>query len=85
LAEIFTTFLKLKNFSLQYGAICDKIGVLIFESEELIMRVGFTLRCEVCKEENYISKKNKRNTPDRIEANKYCPRCRKSTAHKEKK
>ena len=49
------------------------------------MRVGFTLRCEVCKEENYISKKNKRNTPDRLEANKYCPRCRKSTAHKEKK
>lgn len=49
------------------------------------MRVGFTLRCEVCKEENYISKKNKRNTPDRLEANKYCPRCRKSTPHKEKK
>ena len=58
---------------------------LIFESEEFRMRVGFTLRCEVCKEENYISKKNKRNTPDRLEANKYCPRCRKSTAHKEKK
>ena len=59
--------------------------VLIFESEEFKMRVGFTLRCEVCKEENYISKKNKRNTPDRLEANKYCPRCRKSTPHKEKK
>jgi len=49
------------------------------------MRVGFTLKCGVCGEENYISKKNKRNTPDRLEANKYCSRCRKSTPHKEKK
>jgi len=48
------------------------------------MRTKFTLRCETCKMENYISKKNKRNTLDRLEANKYCPKCRKSTAHKEK-
>jgi len=49
------------------------------------MRTKFTLRCETCKMENYISKKNKRNTPDRLEVNKYCPKCRKSTPHKEKK
>ena len=36
-----------------------------------------------CKERNYITKKNRRNTPDRLELNKYCPRCRKSTAHRE--
>ena len=49
------------------------------------MRVNLTLKCTVCGEENYISKKNKRNNPERIEMNKYCQRCRKSTAHREKK
>ncbi len=48
------------------------------------MRVNLTLKCTVCGEENYISKKNKRNNPERLEMNKYCPRCRKSTAHREK-
>lgn len=28
--------------------------------------------------------KNKRNTPDRLEQKKYCPRCKKATIHKEK-
>ena len=49
------------------------------------MRVNLTLKCTVCGEENYISKKNNRNNPERLEMNKYCPRCRKSTAHREKK
>ncbi|HHU21032.1 MAG TPA: 50S ribosomal protein L33 [Acholeplasma sp.] len=48
------------------------------------MRVTFILRCTVCGEENYLSEKNKKNTPDRLEVNKYCPRCRKQTLHKEK-
>ena len=42
------------------------------------------LRAE-CGEENYINTKNKRNHPDRMEVNKYCPRCNKKTVHKEKK
>ena len=29
--------------------------------------------------------KNKKNDPDRIEMNKYCPFCRKHTLHKESK
>ena len=41
--------------------------------------------CSVCGEKNYRTPKNKRNTPDRIELNKYCPRCQKHTAHKEEK
>ena len=49
------------------------------------MRDSFTLKCTVCGEENYLSSKNKKNNPDRIEVNKYCPRCRKVTKHKEKK
>ncbi|MGM9813836.1 MAG: 50S ribosomal protein L33 [Candidatus Enteromonas sp.] len=43
------------------------------------------LRCTVCREENYITTRNKRNHPDKMEINKYCPKCRKMTLHKEKK
>ena len=32
----------------------------------------------------YLTEKNKRNTPDRLEQKKYCPRCKKTTLHKEK-
>ena len=38
------------------------------------MRVNITLACTECGERNYISKKNKRNNPDRVEFKKYCPR-----------
>ena len=47
------------------------------------VRPKITLACEECKERNYITKKNRRNTPDRLELNKFCPRCNKSTAHRE--
>lgn len=47
------------------------------------VRPKVTLACGECKERNYITKKNRRNDPDRIEFNKYCPRCNKHTAHKE--
>lgn len=49
------------------------------------MRVNITLECTECKERNYISKKNKRNNPDRIETKKYCPRERRVTLHRETK
>jgi len=47
------------------------------------IRPKITLACGECKERNYITKKNRRNNPDRIEFNKYCARCNKHTAHKE--
>lgn len=47
------------------------------------IRPKITLACVNCKERNYITKKNKRNTPDRLEVNKYCSRCNASTAHRE--
>ena len=34
------------------------------------------LRCSECKQRNYNTNKNKKNTPDRLEMNKYCPFCR---------
>lgn len=38
-----------------------------------------------CKRRNYTTRKNKKNTPARIELKKYCPFCRKHTVHKETK
>ena len=48
-------------------------------------RVKITLACTECKQRNYDTMKNKKNTPDRIELNKYCPFCKKHTLHKETK
>jgi len=44
-----------------------------------------TLVCSVCGEENYRTEKNVKHTTDRLELNRYCPRCKKHTLHKEKK
>lgn len=49
------------------------------------MREIVTMACTDCKERNYSTTKNKRNTPDRIELKKYCRSCRKHTNHKEVK
>lgn len=49
------------------------------------MRVKVTLRCNECKQRNYNTIKNKKNTPDKLEMNKYCPFCRKHTTHSETK
>ena len=55
------------------------------EQEVPIMRVKVTLACTECKRRNYVTKKNKRNNPERIEMNKHCKFCRKHTLHKETK
>ncbi|MGO1511378.1 MAG: 50S ribosomal protein L33 [Actinomycetaceae bacterium] len=47
------------------------------------IRPKITLACENCKSRNYITKKNKRNTPDRLELQKFCPRCNSKTGHRE--
>ena len=47
--------------------------------------VKITLACTECKQRNYNTMKNKKNNPDRLEMNKYCPFCRKHTLHKESK
>lgn len=48
-------------------------------------RVKVTLVCTECKQRNYDTKKNKKNTPDRLELKKYCKFCRKHTLHRESK
>ena len=47
------------------------------------IRPKITLACTECKERNYITKKNRRNDPDRLEMKKFCPKCGKHTAHRE--
>lgn len=49
------------------------------------MRVKITLACTECKRRNYVSKKNKKNDPDRLEMKKHCRFCNKHTMHKETK
>lgn len=48
-------------------------------------RANITLVCTECKNKNYREQKNKRNTPERLELNKHCKHCRKTTLHKEEK
>jgi len=41
------------------------------------------LVCTVCKNRNYVTSRNKINTPEKLELKKYCRNCRKTTPHKE--
>ena len=43
------------------------------------------LACTEFKHRNYNTTKNKKNTPDRLEMNKFCKFCRKHTLHRETK
>lgn len=47
------------------------------------VRIVITLACNDCKERNYVTTKNRRNDPGRLELKKYCPRCRQHKVHRE--
>ena len=49
------------------------------------MREIITLACTVCKNRNYITKKDKRKHTDRLELKKFCKACRKHVPHREVK
>ena len=46
-------------------------------------RIKIGLVCPVCKNRNYVSEKNKMETPEKLVLKKFCPHCRKVTDHKE--
>jgi len=46
-------------------------------------RTMITLACTECRERNYTTQKNKKNDAERLELNKFCPRCRKVVSHRE--
>ena len=47
------------------------------------MRSKITLACNVCKQRNYNTTKEKKNHPDRMEIKKFCRFCNKHTEHRE--
>ena len=49
------------------------------------MRAKTTLACTETGDRNYITTKNKRNDPERIELMKYSPKLKKHTMHRETK
>lgn len=49
------------------------------------MRTKITLACTETGDKNYITTKNKRNNPERLELMKYSPRLKKRTLHRETK
>lgn len=65
---------------------------IIFMAKNKGTRIFITLECIECrlntnKRSNgvsrYLTQKNRRNTPERIELRKYCSPCNKQTLHKE--
>ena len=49
------------------------------------MQEKVTLVCSECLSRNYTTTRNKATSNKRLELKKYCPRCNKSTLHKETK
>jgi large subunit ribosomal protein L33 len=47
------------------------------------MRENVTLQCTECKQRNYMSTRDKRKKPERLEFKKYCKFDRKHTVHRE--
>jgi large subunit ribosomal protein L33 len=57
-------------------------------------RIAITLECTECRQNfeqrssgvsRYLTQKNRRNSPDKLEILKYCRYCNKHTVHKETK
>jgi large subunit ribosomal protein L33 len=57
-------------------------------------RIMITLECSECRKNTfkrangvsrYLTSKNRRNTPDKLEISKFCRYCNKHTLHKETK
>ena len=74
-----------KNIADQGGNRCPDCGIPNLIRRCRYMRVKVTLRCNECKQRNYNTMKNKKNTPDKLEMKKYCPFCKKHTVHTETK
>ncbi len=48
-------------------------------------REGIILRCEQCKNENYITKINKKKQIEKLTTKKFCSKCNHHEIHKQKK
>lgn len=57
----------------------------ISTGRERTMRKNIILECTITKERIYLTTKNTRNTPERLELKKYSPKLRKKVVFKEVK
>ena len=92
-------FLLQQLYKLKIQSECPSIGhslnkkLLLIQTPRKAVKMGIkgkndkmvVLACEECKERNYTTTKNKKTNKERMELNKYCPKCKKHTAHKETK
>jgi large subunit ribosomal protein L33 len=62
-----------------------QLRMVVYWTTMVITDNGVTLACADCRERNYHTEKNKRNDPDRITLQKFCPRCRQYKEHRETK
>ena len=60
-------------------------GAISLEGGDKNMRDLAILACTECKSRNYTTTRNKKTMAERLEKVKFCPACRKRTAHKETK
>ena len=49
----------------------------------MAIKRGIRMQCSECKNINYLTKKNAKNNPDKLELRKYCNNCQKATVHNE--
>ncbi|MDE5599739.1 MAG: 50S ribosomal protein L33 [Ureaplasma sp.] len=49
----------------------------------MAIKRGIRLQCTDCKNINYLTRKNAKNNPEKLELNKFCNTCRSSTNHVE--
>ncbi|MGI6512998.1 MAG: 50S ribosomal protein L33 [Syntrophomonadaceae bacterium] len=49
------------------------------------MRVTVSMSCTQCKQRNYMTTKDKKKHPEKLELRKYCRFCNQHTLHKEGK
>ncbi len=56
-------------------------GALVAKATDV--RPKITMACQECKHRNYITKKNRRNDPDRLDLKKFCSNCGRHTDHRE--
>jgi len=47
-------------------------------------RMIIGLVCQQCRSFNYITERNKANTPEKLQLKKYCRKCKKHTLHQER-
>lgn len=56
-----------------------------FIGDVMAVKRGVRLSCSACSEINYLTRRNTKKNPNKLELNKFCPRCRQAQIHKETK